>query len=71
MPQVAAYKGPVYLRRLRGNVPLVLDEHDYSLDPGKAKLLRDGADVLIVSSGFMALRAIEAVRYRHRLVVAS
>ena len=42
--------GPVYMRLLRGNVPLVLDEYDYKFELGKAKLLRDGADVLIISS---------------------
>ena len=43
--------GPVYMRLLRGNVPLVLDEYDYKFELGKAKLLRDGKDVLIISSG--------------------
>jgi len=101
VPQIAAHKGPVYMRLLRGNVPLVLDEYDYRFELGKAKLLRDGADVLVISSGFMTMRAleaaqdlakdkvgvavlhcptikpldeaavIEAVRYRHRLVVVA
>ena len=34
---------------LRGNVPLVLDEYDYTFELGKAKMLRDGNDVLIIS----------------------
>jgi transketolase len=101
VPQIAAHKGPVYMRLLRGNVPLVLDEYDYRFELGKAKLLRDGDDVLVISSGFMTMRAlevaqtlaadkvgvavlhcptikpldeaaiIEAVRYRHRLVVVA
>jgi transketolase len=101
VPQIAAHKGPVYMRLLRGNVPLVLDEYDYRFELGKAKLLRDGADVLVISSGFMTMRAlevaqdlakdkvgvavlhcptikpldeaavIEAVRYRHRMVVVA
>ena len=57
---IAAYRGPVYMRLLRGNVPLVLDEYDYRFELGKARLLRDGADVLIVSSGLMTMRALEA-----------
>ena len=100
--QIAAHKGPVYMRLLRGNVPLVLDEvPGYKFELGKAKLLRDGADVLIISSGFMTMRAlevaqalaadkvdvavlhcptikpldettiVEAVRYKHRLVVVA
>ena len=60
VPAIAAHDGPVYMRLLRGNVPLVLDEYDYSFELGKAKLLRDGADVLIISSGFMTMRALEA-----------
>ncbi|MGZ3338140.1 MAG: transketolase family protein [Reyranella sp.] len=101
VPQIAAHRGPVYMRLLRGNVPLVLDEYDYRFELGKAKLLRDGNDVLIISSGFMTMRAlevaqalaadsidvavlhsptikpldesaiVEAVRYRHRLVVVA
>jgi transketolase len=101
VPQIAAHRGPVYMRLLRGNVPLVLDEYGYHFELGKAKLLRDGKDVLIISSGFMTMRAlevaqalaadsidvavlhsptikpldepaiVEAVRYRHRLVVVA
>ncbi|HEX6110972.1 MAG TPA: transketolase family protein [Geminicoccaceae bacterium] len=61
VPAIAAHDGPVYLRLLRGNVPLVLDEYDYRFELGKAKLLRDGNDVLIISTGFMTMRALEAV----------
>jgi transketolase len=101
VPQIAAHKGPVYMRLLRGNVPLVLDEYDYKFELGKARLLRDGNDVLVISSGFMTMRAlevaqdlaadnvgvavlhcptikpldeaaiVEAVRYKHRLVVVA
>jgi transketolase len=59
VPQIAAHRGPVYMRLLRGNVPLVLDEYDYRFELGKAKLLRDGADVLVIASGFMTMRALE------------
>jgi transketolase len=59
VPAIAAHKGPVYARLLRGNVPAVLDEYNYQFELGKAKLLRDGADVLIVSSGIMTMRALE------------
>ncbi len=60
VPQIAAHPGPVYMRLLRGNVPLVLDEYDYRFELGKAALLRDGRDVLIVSTGLMTMRALEA-----------
>lgn len=60
VPAMAAHDGPVYLRLLRGQVPLVLDEYDYAFELGKAKLLRDGADVLVIASGLMTMRALEA-----------
>src|SRR5699024_8787134 len=60
VPQLAAADGPTYMRLLRGKVPAVLDEYDYTFRLGKAALLRDGADVLIVSSGLMTERALEA-----------
>jgi transketolase len=60
VPVIAAHKGPVYMRLLRGNVPLVLDKYDYRFELGKAKLLRDGADVLFIASGLMTMRVLEA-----------
>ena len=60
VPAIAEHQGPVYLRLLRGNVPLVLDEYDYQFELGKAKLLRDGRDALIISTGFMTMRALQA-----------
>lgn len=62
VPQIAAHNGPVYMRLLRGNVPLVLDEYDYSFELGKAKRLVDGDEVLIISSGFMTMRALEVAQ---------
>lgn len=59
---IAAHEGPVYMRLLRGKVPAVLDDYDYSFELGKAKMLRDGRDVLIVSSGIMTMRALEAAQ---------
>jgi transketolase len=59
---VAALDGPVYMRLLRGNVPAVLDEYDYRFELGRAALLRDGTDVLFISSGLMTMRALEAAR---------
>ncbi|TDP74514.1 transketolase family protein [Roseateles toxinivorans] len=62
VPQIAAHKGPVYLRLSRGNVPLVLDEYDYKFELGKAKVLREGNEVLVISSGFMTMRALEVAQ---------
>ncbi|MFC3125436.1 transketolase family protein [Pseudoroseomonas globiformis] len=62
VPAIAAHDGPVYMRLLRGKVPLVLDEYGYRFELGRAKLLRDGPDALIVSSGFMTMRALETAK---------
>ncbi len=62
VPAVAAHQGPVYMRLLRGQVPLVLDEYNYQFELGKAKLLRGGRDVLIISSGLLTMRALEAAK---------
>ncbi|MDN7934325.1 transketolase family protein [Burkholderia metallica] len=59
---IAAHHGPVYMRLLRGKVPAVLDDYDYTFELGKAKMLRDGKDVLIISSGIMTMRALEAAQ---------
>lgn len=62
VPAIADHPGPVYMRLLRGQVPVVLDEYDYRFTLGRAALLRDGADVLIIASGFMTMRALEAAK---------
>lgn len=62
VPAMAAHKGPVYARLLRGNVPAVLDEYEYQFEIGKAKLLRDGNDVLLISSGIMTMRSLETAK---------
>ena len=60
VPQVADHAGPVYMRLLRGHVPVVLDEYDYKFELGRAKVIRGGRDVLIISTGIMTMRALEA-----------
>ena len=60
VPAIAAHQGPVYMRLLRGNVPLVLDQYDYRFEIGKAKTLRTGREVLIIATGLMTMRALEA-----------
>jgi transketolase len=62
VPAIAAHHGAVYMRLLRGQVPLVLDEYGYQFEIGKAKLLRDGKDVLFISSGILTMRALEAAK---------
>jgi len=62
VPQIAAHDGPVYSRLLRGQVPRVLTRHkpDYRFQLGKAQTIRDGKDVLAISTGFMTMRALDA-----------
>ncbi len=60
VPAIAAHDGPVYMRLLRGNVPLVLDEYGYRFEIGKAKALRGGNDVLLVATGLATMRALQA-----------
>jgi transketolase len=66
VPAVADHPGPVYMRLLRGQVPLVLDEYGYQFRIGQAAMLRDGADALIISSGFMTMRALETAELLRR-----
>lgn len=62
VPQIAAHRGPVYMRLLRGNVPRVLDEYGYSFELGRAKMVVEGRDLLFVSTGLMTMRTLEAAR---------
>ena len=59
-PAIAAHDGPVYMRLLRGNVPLILDEYGYTFELGKAKTIRTGNDVLVISTGLATMRALQA-----------
>lgn len=62
VPAIAAHNGPVYMRLLRGKVPLVLDEYGYQFELGKAKVIRDGSDVLMISSGLLTMRSLEMAK---------
>ena len=57
---IADHPGPVYMRLLRGKVPDVLGRYGYRFELGKAKPIRDGGDVLFISSGFMTMRVLDA-----------
>lgn len=62
VPAIAAHPGPVYARLLRGKVPSVLTRYrpDYRFQLGRAQVIRDGRDVLVVSTGIMTMRALDA-----------
>lgn len=62
VPAMIAHDGPVYARLLRGKVPTVLTRHkpDYRFELGRAQMIREGRDVLVISSGIMTMRALDA-----------
>lgn len=60
VPAIAEHPGPVYMRLLRGQVPQVLDPDRYRFEIGRARLLRNGGDAAIISTGLMTGRALEA-----------
>ncbi|SCM76542.1 putative uncharacterized transketolase family protein y4mN [uncultured Pleomorphomonas sp.] len=62
VPAIADYKGPVYMRLLRGQVPVVLDTYDYRFEIGKAQLLAEGDDVLVISTGLMTMQALSVAK---------
>ena len=59
VPAIVDVEGPVYVRLVRGTVPVVLDPSRYRFEVGKARLLRRGRDVGLVSTGFMTDRALQ------------
>lgn len=56
---ISDYEGPVYMRLLRGAVPVTLP-NDYRFEIGKAHIVRNGGDVGIISTGMMTTNALEA-----------
>lgn len=48
------------MRLLRGQVPLVLDKYNYQFKLGKAQVIKPGKDLLIISTGLLTMRALEA-----------
>ncbi|HPT41516.1 MAG TPA: transketolase family protein [Candidatus Gastranaerophilaceae bacterium] len=57
----AKYKGPMYIRIARTNVPDIFDEN-YKFDLHKAKVLKEGSDVTIVTNGETLAEVIECAQ---------
>jgi transketolase len=53
------YNGPVYLRCIRCETPVIFDEN-YKFEWNKGVTLRDGKDVTIISTGIMTPEALVA-----------
>jgi transketolase len=61
----ADWDGPVYIRLQRGQVPVVLDPAE-PFAIGRARKLRDGSRVGIISTGLMTERALDAASLLER-----
>lgn len=59
MSAMMAHDGPMYLRLTRDPSPTVFPT-DYRFEIGKAALLRDGADLGLISTGVQTIRTLEA-----------
>jgi transketolase len=57
---VADIRGTVYVRLPRGRVPIEFDD-TYQFELGRAKVLRVGERVGIISTGYMTARALDAM----------
>jgi transketolase len=47
----AEYKGPVYLRLVRPNCPVIHDKASYTFNPDKIEVMREGKDITLVGTG--------------------
>lgn len=55
----AEYYGPMYIRFGRAATP-VIHKDDYEFKIGKGEVLREGKDVLIIATGIMVAKSLEA-----------
>ncbi len=58
---IADYKGPVYVRVGRPNVP-VIQRENYTFQIGKAEVMQEGKDILIIANGVLVNEAMIAVK---------
>lgn len=56
------YPHPVYVRVGRGAVPDVYADDSFTLEPGKAYMLKDGHDMTIIGTGETTYHALEAAK---------
>jgi transketolase len=59
LPQITAWRGPVYVRLNRNDVPVLYDQTT-SLVMGKAHQVREGDDLTIIANGILLGRSLEA-----------
>lgn len=61
MPQTIDHEGPIYIRLAKGGDPIVSSK-DKPFKIGKAILMREGGDVLVVTTGTTLKLALEAAK---------
>lgn len=62
---IAEFRGPVYFRLRRGELPHLFDESRYSFVIGESYLIREGGEAGLIASGLMTEKALQA----HRLLL--
>lgn len=58
--KIAEYKGPVYMRFGRHDLPDIFPK-DEEYEIGKSYLIKDGRDIVIFANGIMVFKAVKAV----------
>lgn len=59
IPLIAEYRGPVYMRVSRAEMPILFDAN-HKVEIGKGNVIRDGKDVSIIANGHLLSRSLEA-----------
>lgn len=59
IPLIAEYRGPVYMRVSRSEMPILFDAN-HKVEIGKGNVIRDGKDVSIIANGHLLSRSLEA-----------
>ncbi len=57
----AQYKGPMYIRIARTNVPDVFNKDSYKFNPYKAIIVQEGSDITLVTNGETLAEAMDCV----------
>ncbi len=57
----AGYKGPVYIRIARSNLPDIFDEN-YKFDYRKAQIIKEGKDITLITNGETLVETIDCAK---------
>jgi transketolase len=67
MPFTVDHPGPIYIRLAKGGDPIVTRDEPFRI--GKIFIMREGKDALIVTTGVLLKRALEAAEVLHRKAI--